>query len=74
VTYQVDWKLGSPYARRRGLIGLDGLIKLYREYRSLTDELFAALDIPKITVDTSRHAWTTYDDIIDRTVRLPLVS
>jgi hypothetical protein len=31
VTYQVDWKLGSPYARRRGLVGFDGLITLYRE-------------------------------------------
>jgi hypothetical protein len=72
VTYQVDWKLGSPYARRRGLVGFDGLIMLYREYRALTDELFAALDIPKITIDTSRHEWTIYDDIIDRALRLPL--
>jgi hypothetical protein len=43
VTYQIDWKLGSPYARRRGLVGFDGLIALYREYRALTDQLFAAL-------------------------------
>ena len=71
VNYQVDWKLGSPYARRRGLVGLDGLIVLYREYRALTDRLFAALDIPKISIETSRHEWAKYDDIIDRALRSP---
>lgn len=41
VNYQVNWKLESPYASRRGLAGLDGLITLYRQYRALTDQLFA---------------------------------
>ncbi len=71
VNYQVDWKLGSPNARRRGLVGLDGRIVLYREYRALTDRLFAALDIPKISIETSRHEWAKYDDIIDRALRSP---
>lgn len=71
VDYQVDWKLGSPYARRRGLVGLDGLIVLYREYRALTDRLFAALDMPKICIETSRHEWAKYNDIIDRALRSP---
>jgi hypothetical protein len=71
VGYQVDWKLGSPYATRRGLVGLDGLIVLYHEYRALTDRLFAALDIPKISIETSRHEWAKYNDIIDRALRSP---
>lgn len=66
VNYQVDWKLGSPYARRRSLAGLDGLIALYREYRTLTDRLFAVLDIPKISIESSRQEWATYEDTIDR--------
>ena len=66
VNYQVDWKLESPYAKRRGLAGLDGLIALYREYRALTDQLFADLDIPKISIENSRQEWAIYDDIIDR--------
>ena len=66
VDYQVDWKLESPYARRRGLAGLDGLIALYRDYRALTDQLFADLDIPKISIENSRQEWAAYDDIIDR--------
>ena len=72
VTYQVDWKLGSPYAKRRGLVCLDGLIALYREYRALTDRLFATLDIPKISIETSQHEWAEYDDIIDGALRSPV--
>jgi hypothetical protein len=66
VNYQVNWKLESPYAKRRGLAGLDGLIALYREYRLLTDQLFADLDIPKISIENSRQEWAAYDDMIDR--------
>jgi hypothetical protein len=72
VDYQVDWKLQSPYARRRGLAGIDGLIALYRDYRAMTDQLFAALDIPKISIETSRHEWARYDAIIDRALRSPV--
>ena len=50
------------------LVGLDGLIVLYREYRALTDRLFAALDIPRISIETSRRESAKYDDIIDRAV------
>ncbi len=71
VDYQVNWKLGSPYARRRGLAGLDGLIALYRQYRALTDQLFADLDIPKISIENSRRQWALYDDIIDRALTNP---
>jgi hypothetical protein len=66
VNYQVNWKLASPYARRRGLAGRDGLVDLYRQYRALTDQLFADLDIPKISIENSRQEWAMYDDIIDR--------
>jgi hypothetical protein len=66
VNYQVNWKLQSPYANRRGLAGLDGLISLYRQYRALTDQLFADLDIPKISIENSKQQWAIYDDMIDR--------
>lgn len=32
VRYQVDWKLKGPYAVRRNLVGLEGLITLYQDY------------------------------------------
>lgn len=71
VNYQTNWKLESPYARRRGLAGLDGLIALYRQYRALTDQLFADIDIPKISIENSRQQWALYDDIIDRALTKP---
>lgn len=65
VQYQTDWKLTSPYAIRRGLSGLDGLIELYRDYRAITDQLFAELDVPKIRIENSRREWPKYQAIID---------
>jgi hypothetical protein len=71
VDYQVNWKLSSPYAQRRGLTGIDGLIALYRHYRALTDELFAKLAIAKISIDTSQREWALYEDRIDRALTDP---
>jgi hypothetical protein len=71
VDYQTNWKLESPYARRRGLAGRDGLIALYRQYRALTDRLFADLDMPKIRIENSSRQWALYDDIIDRALTNP---
>jgi hypothetical protein len=51
VTYQVDWKLASPYAERRGLRGYDGLVRLYEEYVALCLELLEQLRLPKLVVE-----------------------
>jgi hypothetical protein len=71
VQYQVDWKLGSPYAVRHGLAGLKGLIELYRDYRRLTDHLYTRLDIRKISIENSGREWSTYEEIIDRCLARP---
>ena len=60
VKYQVDWKLQAPYSRRLGLQGLEGLIALYKDYRALTDHLYAGLDLDKLTIENSQQAWETY--------------
>jgi hypothetical protein len=65
VRNQVDWKLASPYAVRRGLAGLEGLIELYRAYRRLTDQLYTELDIPKIGIENSEKEWAKYEETID---------
>jgi hypothetical protein len=65
VTYQVNWKLASPYAVRHGLAGIEGLIELYRDYRRLTDQLYTDLDIPKISIENSGREWAKYEEIID---------
>ncbi|WP_248881572.1 hypothetical protein [Bradyrhizobium japonicum] len=71
VTYQVDWKLASSYAVRHGLVGLDGLIELYRNYRRLTDRLYAELDIPKISIENSGREWSKYEATIDTILMNP---
>lgn len=65
VTYQVNWKLTSPYAVRLGLAGLEGLVELYRDYRNLTDRLYTALDIPKISIENSGREWAKYEETIN---------
>ena len=50
---------------RRGLAGLDGLIELYRDYRRLTDQLYAELDIPKLSIENSTQEWVKYEASID---------
>jgi len=49
---------------RHGLAGLEGLIELYRYYRQLTDQLYADLDIPKISIENSRKEWAKYEETI----------
>lgn len=66
VKYQVDWKLQAPYSRRRGLGGLEGLIALYKDYRELTDELYAGLDLAKVAIENSEQDWPVYYGIISR--------
>lgn len=68
VQYQVEWKLESPYAKRRGLKDLDGLVVAYREYRALTDQLYEELTLPKISIEDAHKDWKKCDAIIDRAV------
>ena len=65
VKYQVDWKLGSPYAARRGLSGFGGLVDLYRDYRQITDSLYEDLNIRKVRIENSARDWSKYGQMID---------
>lgn len=64
VTYQVEWKLASPYAVKHGFAGLEGLIALYHDYRRLTDQLYIELDIPKINIENSGREWAKYEETV----------
>ena len=54
---QIEWKVDSPYCVERNYVGVEGWIQLYREYRSLTDELYRRLPEPKLSVENSAGAW-----------------
>lgn len=68
VQYQIDWKLASPYARRRGLERLEGLIALYRDYRALTDQLYAEVPFSKISIEDPQRDWSKCEATIDHAV------
>jgi len=61
VKYQVDWKLKGPYAVRRNLVGLEGLIALYQDYRLTTDALFDRLRLDKMVIENSERDWARYN-------------
>jgi thymidylate kinase len=54
---QAAWKVDSPYCAERGYTGIPGLIQLYRDYRSLTDDLYTRLPMPKLALENSAGAW-----------------
>ncbi|KQW63727.1 hypothetical protein ASC92_23290 [Variovorax sp. Root411] len=61
VKYQVEWKLKGPYAVRRNLVGLEGLISLYQDYRQTTDTLFERLNLEKMVIENSGRDWVRYN-------------
>jgi hypothetical protein len=49
--YQFGWKLSSPYAERRGLVGIDGFVRLCEAQQAVADDVFQNLDLPKLLVE-----------------------
>ena len=58
--YQLGWKLRSPYAACRQLVGVAGLNAMYFDYRALTDSLFDRLDCAKLAIETGGGDWRAY--------------
>jgi hypothetical protein len=57
---QVAWKVDSPYCAERNYQGIPGWIQLYRDYRVLTDDLYAGLPGPKLAIENSAGEWDHY--------------
>ena len=71
--YQINWKLGSPYAKRRSLQGFDGLVRLYQEYVTICDDIFAQLTLPKLAL-RNNDDWTAQYRGILAFLRLPAIT
>jgi hypothetical protein len=61
---QVEWKVDSPYCAQRQYTGVSGWIQLYRDYRILTDELYARLPMPKLAIENSAGAWLQDEQLV----------
>jgi ABC-type ATPase involved in cell division len=46
---------------RRKLVGLEGLIALYQDYRLMTDALFDRLTLDKLVIENSERDWARYN-------------
>lgn len=57
LAYQTGWKLAFPWARARGLEGMEGLVAVYVAYRALTDRLFERVALDKLALDTTAPDW-----------------
>lgn len=71
VDYQVDWKLQSPYARRRMLTREQGLFEFYQTYREICDKLLSILPIPQLHIDNTDSDWKAHYQSIIRFLQLP---
>ena len=58
---QVGWKVDSPYCAQRGYQGPAGWLKLYTDYRQLTDDLFQRLPISRLAIENSAGDWQNYE-------------
>jgi len=48
---------GSPWARRRGLRGLDAVVRLYQAWEPVAARLHSSYPFPKIMVTDPQHDW-----------------
>jgi hypothetical protein len=62
----------STYGRRLGLQGFDGLVQFWIDLRSIMEELFEELDIPKLAIDNTEREWRSYYHQIGEFLSFPL--
>ncbi|HLX41495.1 MAG TPA: hypothetical protein VKR42_13260 [Ktedonobacteraceae bacterium] len=62
--YQVNWKVASPYGQQRSLHGFDGLVQLYQSYRTICDDIFAGLTLPKLAICNEGDWARCYQEIL----------
>jgi hypothetical protein len=59
--YVIQFATGLPLAKRRGWQGYEGMVMYWREFVTLTDELFDRHRLRKIRVDNSAGNWDDYN-------------
>jgi hypothetical protein len=64
----------SPFGKRRGLSGFDGLVAYWQAWRDLADAAFERLPLAKLAVDTTDGDWPAYDRAIGAFLGLPALA
>jgi hypothetical protein len=58
---QVAWKVNCPYCERRGYAGVDGWMRLYEDYRVMTDRLVQRAPFPTLSIENSARDYPAYE-------------
>ena len=62
----------SAFAQNRKLKGFDGMIQFWVKLRAIAEDIFAGLDIPKLSIDNSEREWSQYYREICDFLSIPL--
>jgi thymidylate kinase len=62
----------STYGKRKKLIGFDGMVSFWTDYRDFTDQIFAQIKIDKLAIENSASKWEEYMDQITSFLDLPV--
>jgi hypothetical protein len=71
--YVIQFATGLPLAKRRGWQGYEGMVMYWREFVTLTDELFDRHRIRKIKVDNSAGNWDDCNQQVLDCLAIPLI-
>jgi hypothetical protein len=71
--YVIQFATGLPLAKRRGWQGYEGMVMYWREFVTLTDELFDRHRIRRIKVDNSTGNWDDCNQQVLDCLAIPLV-
>lgn len=59
--YVIQFATSTPYATQRGLEGYEGMVTFWRDFVSVTDELFHNCHISKLMIDNSVGDWDCHN-------------
>jgi thymidylate kinase len=69
--HAIDKAVASPYGRRLGLTGFDGMVRFWQDYRDRCDRLVDRLGMPMLRLDVSARDWPTYQTRVAALLDLP---
>ena len=69
----IQYVTSTPYGKKKGLEGYDGVVALGRDFVAITDELFEEYRIKKLRIDISGGDWDSYNRRVMEFLSIPLV-
>jgi thymidylate kinase len=71
--YVIRYATDTPFAKQRGWEGYEGMVMFWREFVTVTDELFQRYRIRKLKIDNSAGNWDDYNRQVLEYLSIPLI-